>query len=298
MQNDFFIGVDGGGSKTHLRLESSDGKVLAEGYSGPANIRLSIDLACISIDDALEQVLQKSKLKDKKDIRLHVGMGLAGYEVQSAREGFLARQKNLLFSSLVVQSDAYVACLGAHSGNFGSVIIVGTGVVGLKMNKKGKTQVGGWGFPHGDEGGGAWIGLETVRMVLQSCDGRGESSPLLTHMKQKLGGRVEKITQWACSANASQFAEIARDVFKYARKGDKFAIQLLKQSAKHVERIFFALEKQEKKSDKKLPYSLVGGVVPFIIDYFKPSLKKRFVSPRCDACDGALLMIRKSINQN
>ncbi len=298
MQNDFFIGVDGGGSKTHLRLESSDGKVLAEGFSGPANIRLSIEVACISINDALEQVLQKSKLKDKKEIRLHVGMGLAGYEVKSAREGFLAKQKNSIFSSLIVQSDAYVTCLGAHSGSFGSVIIVGTGVVGLKINKKGKTQVGGWGFPHGDEGGAAWMGLETIRLLLHYCDGRGEGSPLLFNLKQKLGGKVEEITQWACYANASQFAEIARDVFRYASKGDKVAIQLSKQSAKHIERIFLALEKQEQISDSKLPYSLVGGVVPFIIDYLRPSLKKRLVSPRGDACDGALLMIRKSINQN
>lgn len=298
MQNDFFIGVDGGGSKTHLRLESSDGKVLAEGFSGPANIRLSIEIACSSIHDALEQVLQKSKLKDKKGIRFHVGMGLAGYEVQSAREGFLTKQKNSMFSSLVVQSDAYVACLGAHSGSFGSVIIVGTGVVGLKINKKGKTQVGGWGFPHGDEGGAAWIGLETVRMLLHYCDGRGEGSSLLTHMKQKLGGKVEEITQWACYANASQFAEIARDVFRYAQKGDKLAIYLLKISAKHVEKIFLALEKQEKVSETKLPYSLVGGVVPFIRDYLRSSLKKRLVLPKGDACDGALLMIRKSISQN
>ena len=297
MQNDFFIGVDGGGSKTHLRLESSDGKVLAEGFSGPANIRLSIEVACVSIHDALEQALQKSKLKDKKGIRLHVGMGLAGYEVKSAREGFLEKQKNSLFSSLVVQSDAYVACLGAHSGNFGSVIIVGTGVVGLKISKKGKTQVGGWGFPHGDEGGAAWIGLETVRVLLHFCDGRGEKSPLITHMKHKLGGKVEEITQWACYANASQFAEVARDVFKYAGKGDKFAIQLLKNSAKHVEKIFLALEKHEKASETKLPYSLVGGVVPFIIDYLKPSFKKRLITPKGDACDGALLMIRKNINQ-
>jgi glucosamine kinase len=298
LQNDFFIGVDGGGSKTHLRLESSDGKVLAEGFSGPANIRLSIEVACVSIHDALEQILQKSKLKDKKGIRLHVGMGLAGYEVQSAREGFLAKQKNSIFTTLAVQSDAYVACLGAHLGDFGSVIIVGTGVVGLKINKKEKVQVGGWGFPHGDEGGAAWIGLETVRMLLHYCDGRGERSPLLTYMKQKLGGKVEEITQWACYANATQFAEIARDVFKYAKKGDKFAIQLLKLSAKHVENIFLALEKQEKVSDTKLPYSLVGGVVPFIIDYLKPSFKKRLVSPKGDACDGALLMIRKNISQS
>ena len=36
MEKDFFVGIDGGGSKTHLRLETSDGKVLAESFSGPS----------------------------------------------------------------------------------------------------------------------------------------------------------------------------------------------------------------------------------------------------------------------
>ncbi|APJ03244.1 BadF/BadG/BcrA/BcrD ATPase family protein [Silvanigrella aquatica] len=297
MRNDFFIGVDGGGSKTHLRLEASDGKVLAEAFSGPANIRLSVDVACRSIQDALDQVLQKADLKNKKNIRLHVGMGLAGYEVQSAREGFLAKLKHS-FANCIIQSDAYVACLGAHSGHFGCVIIVGTGVVGLKITKKGKSQVGGWGFPHGDEGGAAWLGLEAVRSLLYQCDGLLENSSLLIHLRKKLGTKVEDITQWACYANASQYAELARDIFKFADKNDKLAIQLLKRSAKHVENIFLAFDKQGKALDKNLPYSLVGGVVPFIIDYLKPAYKKRLVSPKGDACDGALLMIRKNISQS
>ena len=272
MENDFFVGIDGGGSKTHLLLESSDGKVLADVVSGPANIRLSVETASQSIDDALKKALEKSKLNGKKDIRLHAGIGVAGFEVQSARMAFLEKQKNSKFTSYLVQSDAYVACLGVHAGNFGSVIIVGTGVVGLKINKKEKLQVGGWGFPHGDEGGAAWLGLEAIRMLLYFCDGRGEGTPLLKHLKQKFQGRVEKITQWACYANASQFAEIARDVFKYANKGDLFAIQLLKTSAKHIEKIFFALEAKEK-SNEKLPYALVGGVAPFILSYLKSSIK-------------------------
>lgn len=297
MQNEYFIGIDGGGSKTHIRLESSDGRMLAEAYSGPANIRLSVDIACASISDALEQVLLKSKLKDKKGIHLHVGMGLAGYEIQSARENFLAKQKKSIFSSLIVQSDAFAACLGAHSGNIGSVIIVGTGVVGLKVNNKGKTQVGGWGFPHGDEGGAAWIGLEVVRLLLHSCDGRADFSPLLIHIKKKLGNRVENISQWACYASATQYAELARDVFKFLKKGDRIAIELLKKSAICVENIFKALEKKDKVANERVPYSLVGGVAPFISEFLKPSFKKRLVTPQGDACDGALLMIKKNIGQ-
>ncbi|KAB8031956.1 BadF/BadG/BcrA/BcrD ATPase family protein [Fluviispira multicolorata] len=301
MLRNFFIGVDGGGTKTHIRLESEDGKVLGEGWAGPANIRLSVDVAISSISNAFEQAIYAADLNDvhkSKDVHFHVGMGLAGYEVQSVREEFLAKQKNLGFTHCEIQSDAFVACLGAHSGNYGSIIICGTGVVGLKYAKKGKYQVGGWGFPHGDEGGAAWLGLETIRKTLHLCDGRGIDSLLLQHVKQKLGGSAESVTEWACYANATKYAEIARDVFKFAEQKDTIALYLLNNAATHIEKIFFALDKFENDSKIKLPCSFVGGVSQFIVSLLKPNIKKRLVLPRGDACDGALLMIREKYNQS
>ncbi|BBH52519.1 BadF/BadG/BcrA/BcrD ATPase family protein [Fluviispira sanaruensis] len=301
MKKNYFIGVDGGGTKTQIRLESEDGKVLGEGLAGPANIRLSVDVAINSIVSAFEQALQIANLTEMRfsdEVQFHVGMGLAGYEVHSVREEFLAKQKGLGFAHCHIQSDAFVACLGAHSGNYGSIIICGTGVVGLKYAKKGKFQVGGWGFPHGDEGGAAWLGLEAIRKTLHLCDGRGIESPLLLHIKKKLGDKVESVTEWACYANATKYAELARDVFKFAEEKDSIALYLLNNAATHIEKIFFALDKVENETKIKLPCSLVGGVSQFILPLLKPNIKKRLVPARGDACDGALLMIREKYNQS
>jgi glucosamine kinase len=298
MQNNYFIGIDGGGSKTRLKLEDEHGNLLAESVSGPGNVRLSIEVTCASIYDALEQALIKANLKSQKNIRLHIGMGLAGFEVQTAREEFLTAFHYSLCHTLEIHSDADIACFGAHGGKPGAVIIVGTGVVGLKIKKQQKFQVGGWGFPHGDEGGAAWIGLETIRALLQFCDGRAKKTPLLNYLKKKLGNKTEVINQWACYANATQYAEIARDVFYYAQKRDAFAMSILTCAAKHIEKIFLALEKTEKSNKNNLPYALVGGVVPFVIDFLSPSLVRRLVIPQGDSCDGALLMIKQQFKQS
>ncbi len=297
MTDGYFVGIDGGGSKTHIKIVTTEGKMLAEAYSGPANIRLSVDIAIQSIADAFSKAIKLANISQNKLNNMYAGFGLAGYEIQTAREEFLKKVKQLNFSQFVIQSDAYVACLGAHNGYSGSVIIVGTGVVGLSIYEKGKIQVGGWGFPHGDEGGAAWLGLETTRELLQFCDGRASASPLLLYLKKKFGNKVENVTEWACYANASQFAELARDVFNYAKKNDEFAIMLLKKSAKEVEKIYNALN-IKLNSKTKMPFAMVGGVAPFIFDYLKPTIKKRFHKPQGDACDGAILMIRKHINQN
>lgn len=296
MMQNYFVGIDGGGSKTHLRIESAEGKVLAEAIAGPANIRLSVEIALQSINEAFTKALTAAHLSVGKMTKIYAGFGLAGFEIQTAREEFLSKVHSLAFSEYQIQSDAYVACLGAHQGRSGSVIIVGTGVVGLLITEKRKIQVGGWGFPHGDEGGAAWLGLEATRQLLHFCDGRAQATPLLLYLKRKFANKVENITQWACYATASQYAELARDVIKYAEKNDEFAIMLLKKSAKEVEKIFLALN--SKNNSKDTPFTMVGGLSPFVLEYLKPAIKKQFHKPLGDACDGALLMIRNHINQN
>ena len=82
------------------------------------------------------------------------------------------------FARLILRSDGYTSCLGAHGGRNGAVIAIGTGVVAYQIEGDKECKVGGWGFPQGDEGSGAWLGLEAVRLTLHWLDGRGEPSPL------------------------------------------------------------------------------------------------------------------------
>ncbi len=43
-------------------------------------------------------------------------------------------------------TDAHAACIGAHNGADGAIIIIGTGVVGYQTQNGEGVQVGGWGF--------------------------------------------------------------------------------------------------------------------------------------------------------
>lgn len=53
------------------------------------------------------------------------------------------------------------------------VVELGTGSVGGALLTNGrKLSVGGWGFPSGDEGSGAWLGLRAAQLAQQALDGR------------------------------------------------------------------------------------------------------------------------------
>ncbi len=84
-----------------------------------------------SIYSALSNAVEAANI-NLNDYDCHVGMGLAGSEVEGAYQEFLTTPHH--FKTLQVSSDAHTACLGAHAGEDGGIIIIGTGVVGFKRN--------------------------------------------------------------------------------------------------------------------------------------------------------------------
>ncbi len=291
MSEDIFVGLDGGGTKTQLIVEDANGNLIGEGRSGPSNIRLSASAAWNSIFDALEKALKNTdiSLKDPH-YQFHVGMGLAGTEILSSCESFLSKPHP--FKTLTLRSDAYTACLGAHDGEDGDIIIIGTGVIGYQVYNSVESQVNGWGFPHGDEGGGAWLGMEALRLTLKWQDGRGERSEMLSAIYQQFNSSLNEMVTWANSANSTKFAELAPYVLQYAEQKDTNALLLLQKSAKEIMQINHALTKI---STTALKCSLFGGIAPFIEPYLDNELKDRIVERKYDAAKGAILMVKKQV---
>ena len=197
-------------------MVDASGHVLAESISGPSNIRLSVPEAVCSIEEGFSQCLKTAGIPyaKKKNYLFRAGIGLAGYEVKSAREEFFKTQSP--FDFLALESDATIACLGAHDGKNGSIVIAGTGVVGLKISRGKKHQIGGWGFPHGDEGGGAWLGLEAVKKCLHAIDHKEKDSLFMQELREQIGSQKEAMTQWACNSNATDYASLTPLIVKHA----------------------------------------------------------------------------------
>lgn len=293
--NNIFIGIDGGGTKCKVRIENTVGQLLAEARGGPANIRLSVAQAWQSVLTATNRALKIANIDPTDNsYTLHAGMALAGTEIAGACEQFLIN-KNHPFASIELMSDAYAACLGAHNGDEGSIIIVGTGVIGWQIEANNSIQVGGWGFPHADDGGGAWLGLKAVRLTMQWQDGRIKGSALLAAVLQKFNNDFKQLVVWANNGNATDFAQIAPIVIEYVACQDPLALQLIRDAAKEIDKVGSALQKQIQTKDKILPCCLFGGIAPFIEPWLGEQLKSRLVPRQFDANRGAILRIRKKL---
>ncbi len=285
----FYIGVDGGASKCSVRIEDDQGRLIGQTTTGPANIRLSMVDSWRAIDTAIQIILQPLGISiNNPDYAFHAGMGLAGCELSDAHQAFITHPH--FFQTLTVVSDAHTACIGAHAGEDGAIIIAGTGVVGYQIQKNMTTKVGGWGFPLDDAGSGAWLGLEAVRLTLQYLDGRALASGLSQAIYHYFDDCQDRLVVWANQANSTAFAALAPIVIQQAQEQDQAALSLLQRAANEVNKVAEALML---KQSSPLPFSLIGGITPFIQPLLSGALKDRLQPCLFPPEVGAIFMIKK-----
>jgi glucosamine kinase len=276
---ELFIGVDGGATKCTVRVEDKAGLLLGQESSGPANIRISVDQAWQSIYSALNKIIKNDHY------HFHVGMGLAGCEMIEAYHAFLRHAH--IFKTLIVTSDAHTACLGAHGGKDGAIIIAGTGAVGYQINKGKVSKVSGWGFPYDDQGSGAWIGLHAVKQTLQWLDGRLPESALTKAVYAHFQQDQTQLLNWADRANSTAFAELAPLVVKHGQQGYAAAQEILQRAAQAIDKIGNTLE-------ATLPCALVGGVASFLQPLLSNELRARLRPCLAEPVVGAMFLVRRS----
>ncbi|MDY6820180.1 MAG: BadF/BadG/BcrA/BcrD ATPase family protein [Deferribacterota bacterium] len=292
--NSIFIGIDGGASKTDLLIEDEDGRELFYTQTGPSNISLSPDSAWKEILKGINIFFLQYKL-DVDSLNIYAGMGLAGLENRHALKAFLRNAHNFPFKKLIVESDAYTACLGAHLGKDGIAVIVGTGSVAVAICKGKTYRVGGWGFLVSDEGSGAWIGLTAIKKFLYYYDGRINYSPLFDALFKCFDERVENIVSWSERAKSTDYAKFAKLVVEQANKSEPIALSILFDAANKINLLIEDLDK--KIGANSLDIALIGSIAPFLKGFISDNYKNRLINPKSPPVKGAIYMIRDSLNK-
>ncbi len=289
-----FLGIDGGGSKCRARLCDRAGQVLGEGQAGAANVALGLDVAFGEIGKAAVLALEDAGLAEVPLSALHAGAGLAGMPQKRERDEL--RRHPHPFASFEADTDAYTACLGAHGGADGAILIVGTGTCGVTIADATVTYVGGWGFVIGDEGSGAYMGRAAVRRALREHDGILPRSRLgdaiLGHFESRVESRAEsqaeRLVTWAATARPGDYGKFVPVIIDHAQAGDAVARGLLHETGEDVCLLVEAL------LAKGAPnVALVGGLAGPIRPWLPERIRPLLVEPKGDPLDGALMLARR-----
>lgn len=287
MSKPFFISIDGGATSCRARIRDMDGSLLGEGGSGPANIYLNLCVAKESIRLACKAALRSAGLDEQSLGRAHAGLGLAGAGLKSARDRLLS--ETIPFASIVLESDAYIAWLGAHQGSDGAIVILGTGSCGLALINGRRIGVAGWGGEVSDEAGGQRIGREALRRTLWAFDGRAEKTDLSTAILDRFGWDPSRIVSFASRATPADYAELAPLVLQYASAEDPLAVTLVREAAEAAVSIIDRLVEVGAPA-----ISLVGGLAEPLAPWLPPRVRDLLIAPQSDPLDGGILMARRA----
>lgn len=286
MKTQWTVGIDGGGTSCRARICNALGETLSDTKTGSANILLGVDVAISSIVSAITLAAKQAGLSESNFKDMHVGLALAGAEQKSAWIEFMKRPHP--FASLTLNTDAYGACLGAHNGSDGAIMIAGTGSCGILIKDGEQHIVGGREFPISDQGGGAVTGLRLIQHVLLAYDGIKIRTELVDHVLAHFNHDLDEIVEWSKSARPCDYGQFSPAIFKYAKAGDRVAIDLLKQCAADIDMYLLALNKR---GANKI--ALMGSIGERIVDWLEPTVRPWLVAPQGDAMQGALMMAGK-----
>ena len=145
------------------------------------------------------------------------------------------------------------------------------------------------GFPAGDEGSGADLGLQAIRLTQQALDGRRDASALTEAILQHVGGSRDTLLEWSGRANQNTYASCAPLVFA-AAPADACAQGLVTLALDSLCAIAQALDPHE-----RLPLVVAGSIGQQLMARLPRSLTHRLVAAQGDAMHGALQLLLRTL---
>jgi glucosamine kinase len=279
----YFLGIDAGGSKTRCRLTDEAGVVLGKGEGGPANTRVGMDSLHETLLGVVAQATDEAGLVAAQIATIKACAGIAGIN----RMGIKSKVQALAFPFATIHftSDSMIANIGAHRGEDGAILILGTGSVALVKRGEDSFSIGGYGFPISDEGSGAALGLSAIRHALRALDGRTRPSPLSQAITSQYDHAIPRVIAWMDEATPADYASFAPLVMDYAENGDEMAVSIVRDAAGHVEKFIETIMARGAQR-----CVLMGGLSPRLKPWLRARIVAQLTEAKGDAVDGALIL--------
>ncbi len=257
----YYLGVDGGGTKTYALITDEDGRIVGKGVGGNGNHQIDGDTARMSIELAVEQALQQAELT-REEIA-YAYFGLAGADRETDYRILNPMIASLGLPRFQVNCDTMIAMRAGTDRPYGVVLICGTGTNCAGVNEQGEfLQCGGFSYKYGDFGGGGSLSIEAFRTVIRAWDGREEQTLLTQLVLDELGYQTTEEMFHDFLDHAKPVpAELTKLLFNAADQGDTPAQTILRKQGEELGKAARAVIRQLNMGDSSFDVVLAGSVV-------------------------------------
>lgn len=290
----YYLGIDGGGTKTEAVLSDFRGNILKVVKSSGSNpIFVGRDTALKNIREVLDNILREANPDKISQIVLCIP-GMGKYKEE------LFMMPDLDKKRISIEGDDLNTFYGALGKEYGIVVLTGTGSFVLGINKEGRKKViGGWGPLIGDPGSGYWIGREALRVVTVNFDGLGPKTILTGKIKNFY--KIEDTNLLRREVNPENIGLLAPLVLEAALEGDKVAHAIIKRAAKDLAKMAKKIILELKLDKEEYDLTITGGISKFGDILWGPFIKEirslygriNIVRPRFTPSIGSILMALK-----
>ena len=236
----YIIGIDGGGTKSHAVLFNNHGETLGDIISSGSSLS-------IYKKDGIKTVLSLlKKLSEKTKINLGeisaIGIGIAGISDLDQRDILLNELDKLNISNIsLVLSDVESAFELLCPTGVGVLVCIGTGIMCFGKNEDNLSlRIAGKGYDKGDCGSGYWIGKRAIKHILinqsiASID--NELVEIQEAIKYKLNiQNIDLLNNIIEDENTVVFqvASIAEEIINLAKLGNDIALSIIQEATTYV----------------------------------------------------------------
>ncbi len=293
----FFLGIDGGGSKTECMV-GDDTSVLGWAGSGSSKAaRVGEEAAHAALREGIARACAAAGIAASQIQRTCIGV--AGASQAEPVDAIRRLLGEIVSGDIDVVGDMEVAHHAAFDGGAGVVVISGTGSIAYGRNPEGETaRAGGLAPATGDPGSGEWIGRTAVDLILLANQ-YGHSPALLdVVLKAWKLDDLQQLSKFLKTAPAPGFAALFPII---AVSGDPIAGRVLARAGRELSVIAADVLGRLWSEPSAVEVAMYGGVLensPDVRDAFTAHLRDGFpevhiaLGKRRPA-EGALIMARK-----
>ncbi len=303
------VGIDGGGTKAHLRVAQLDGTTVFDVLGNSTNVcSNSIEQVFYNLDELWEAACKKAGAKLEP---LGICLGTAGISNSEAAP-FLKDVicKIAKTNNVSIVGDMELPLIANANGVDAALVLSGTGSIAYARKSSGETaRVGGYGHIIGDEGSGYYISVRALNAVMQNYDGLAEKTLLTELILNKTGcnSQSDLIGHiYNDNINKNVIASLAICVKEAAEQSDKVALSILKDAAYLLFKMCRGIVQKLGLDENEMKIVLSGSILlknHFVNEMFKKQVKEAYPNALVnnlenDAVHGAVLIAKNLVAAN